>query len=183
MRRVLVVLCAVLLGVAVFGQQGFCQQRLPGTDVLIKSQVETALSMLQTIAAKQQKGEMTMDQAKQLGADLLRGLRYGKDGYFWADTTEGVCVVLYGQKETEGKSRIDLKDARGKLLVKDLIEKAKAGGGYENYWFPKENGKTPLPKRGYVKLFEPFGWVVGTGYYLPAEKPAKAAPKDTKESK
>ena len=63
-------------------------------DMMLKNQVETVVSMLQTIFSKHQKGEMTIEQAKQLGADLLRGLRYGEDGYFWADTTEGVNVVL-----------------------------------------------------------------------------------------
>jgi methyl-accepting chemotaxis protein len=174
MKRIAVVMFLVFMGVTLLGQAGFCQQRMPAKDMLIKSEIETAISMLQTLSAKQQKGEMTLDQAKLLGADLLRGLKYGKDGYFWADTTEGVCVVLWGQKDVEGKSRLDLKDAKGKSLVKDLIATAKAGGGYENYWFPRENQTTPLPKRGYVRLFEPFGWVVGTGYYLPADKPAKA---------
>ena len=133
---------------------------------MIKSQVETAISMLQTIYAKHQNGELTLEQAKKLGADLLRGLRYGKDGYFWADTTEGVNVVLYGRKDTEGKNRLEFKDSKGKFIIKEFIAKAKTGGGYLDYWFPKENQTTPLPKRSYVALFKPFGWVVGTGYYL-----------------
>lgn len=64
-------------------------------DLLIKREVETAVSMLQAIYAKHQQGEMTLEKAKKLGADLLRELRYGTGGYFWADTTEGVNVVLY----------------------------------------------------------------------------------------
>ncbi len=140
---------------------------------MIKSEVETAISMLQTIFSKHQKGELTLEQAKQLGADLLRGLRYGKDGYFWADTTEGVNVVLYGRKDVEGKSRLEFKDYKGKFFIKDFIAKAKAAGGYEDYWFPKQNQATPLPKRGCVQLFKPFGWVVGTGYYVATDKVTK----------
>jgi methyl-accepting chemotaxis protein len=169
MKRILVVVFLVLLSATALSQTAFCQQRaekVSAWDLVIKSEVETAISMLETVFAKHQKGEMTLEQAKKLGADLLRGLRYSKDLYFWADTTEGINVVLYGQKDVEGKSRIDYKDAKGKLLVKDLIVKAKAGGGYEDYWFPKEGQKTPFPKRGYVQLFKPFGWVIGTGYYL-----------------
>jgi methyl-accepting chemotaxis protein len=71
-------------------------------DSLIKSQVETAWSMLNEIYNKHKNRELTLEQAKKLGAELLRGLRYGqeKEGYFWADTLEGVNVVLYGKKET-----------------------------------------------------------------------------------
>lgn len=59
--------------------------------------------MLGALYVKSQNGEITLEQAKKLGADLLRKLRYGTDGYFWADTTEGVNVVLYGRKDTEGE--------------------------------------------------------------------------------
>ena len=71
---------------------------MPAQDLLIKSEVETAVSMLQAIYTKHQQGAMTLEKAKELGADLLRELRYGTDGYFWADTLEGVNVVLYGRK-------------------------------------------------------------------------------------
>jgi methyl-accepting chemotaxis protein len=132
---------------------------------LIKSEVETAVSMLQAIYAKHQKGEMSLDQAKKLGADLLRQLRYGSDGYFWADTTEGVNVVLYGRKDTEGRKRIEDKDPKGAYYIKEFLAKAKQGGGYVEYLFPKKGETTPVAKRSYVLPFKPFGWVVGTGYY------------------
>jgi methyl-accepting chemotaxis protein len=134
-------------------------------DLLIKNEVETAVSMLQAIYTKHQKGEMNLEEAKQLGADLLRDLRYGKEGYFWADTTEGVNVVLYGKKEVEGKNRLENRDKNGKYYIKAFIEISKSGGGYVEYWFPKLGETTAQPKRSYVLLFKPFGWVVGSGYY------------------
>ncbi len=134
-------------------------------DSLIRSEVETAVSMLQAIYAKHQKGEMSLEQAKKLGADLLRGLRYGSDGYFWADTTEGVNVVLYGRKDVEGRNRLEDKDPNGTYYIKEFLAKAKAGGGYVEYSFPKKGKITPIAKRSFVLPFEPFGWVVGTGYY------------------
>ncbi len=42
---------------------------------LIKSEVETVISMLQAIYTKHQEGEMSVAQARKLGADLLRELR------------------------------------------------------------------------------------------------------------
>ena len=135
-------------------------------DIASQSEVEIAVSMLQKIADRQQKGELSLDDAKKQGADLLRAMKYGKDGYFWADTTEGVNVVLLG-KPAEGKSRIDLKDAKGKELVKEIIENGKKpGGGFTDYWFPKAGATEASPKRGYSLEFKPFGWVVGTGNYV-----------------
>jgi methyl-accepting chemotaxis protein len=134
-------------------------------DLLIKSEVETAVSMLQAIYAKHQQGKMTFAEAKKLGADLLRELRYGTDGYFWADTTEGVNVVLYGRKDVEGRNRLEDKDRNGTYYIKEFLAKGKAGGGYVDYWFPEKGQSEARPKRSYVLLFEPFHWVVGSVYY------------------
>ncbi len=140
-------------------------ENTPAQDLLIKSEVETAVSMLQAVFARHQSGEMTLEQAKKLGADLLRELRYGNEGYFWADTTEGVNVVLYGRKDVEDRNRLEDKDIKGTFYIKEFLEKAAAGGGYVEYWFPRKGESQPQSKRSYVLLFKPFGWVVGTGYY------------------
>ena len=169
MKKVLMTALVAYFCMGVLCLSAFAQTQAPvnvaAQDMLIKSEVETAVSLLQAIHARQQKGEMTLEKARELGANLLRELRYGKDGYFWADTTQGVNVVLYGRKDVEGRNRIKDKDAKGVFYVKEFLAKGKAGGGYVEYLFTKEGQTTPLPKRSYVMPFEPFGWVVGTGYY------------------
>lgn len=162
-------LASALLCAPAFGQS--CMPTAPppvGQDLVIKNEVETAVSMLAAIYEKVRNKSMTLDKAKALGADLLRELHYGTDGYFWADTEEGVNVVLYGRKDVEGKNRLDAQDAKGKYFVRALLKTAKAGGGYVEYWFPRKGQAEPEPKRSYVQLFAPFGWVVGSGYYFPA---------------
>ncbi len=154
---------AALIGLAA-GAQTLGREDIPARDLLVRSEVETAVSMLRAIHAKHQRGAMTLEQAKALGAELLRELRYGDDGYFWADTTEGVNVVLYGRADVEGRNRLEARDQKGNFYVKDFLAKGKAGG-YVEYWFVKKGGTAELPKRSYVLLFEPFGWVVGSGYY------------------
>lgn len=134
-------------------------------DRLVQSEVETAVSLLKTVNARIEKGELTKEAGIKLGADLLRELRYGQDGYFWADTFEGVNVVLLG-RPAEGVNRMGAKDAQGKEFIKAIIASGRAGGGFNEWWFPKLEGGDPLPKRGYSLAFEPFGWVIGTGAYI-----------------
>ena len=157
------------MGTAVLCVSTFAQTERPqnfvAQDLLVKSQVETAVSMLQAIFTKHQQGAMTLEKAKELGADLLRELKYGTDGYFWADTTKGVNVVLYGRKDVEGRNRLNDKDLKGKFYIKEFMAKSKTGGGYVDYFFPKKGETTAQPKRSYVLPFKPFGWVVGSGYY------------------
>lgn len=169
MKKALMTMLGVVLSISVLclpaNGQPEKKENPSAQDLLIRSEVETAVSMLQAIFTKQRQGEMTPEQAKKLGADLLRELRYGTDGYFWADTIEGVNVVLYGRKDVEGINRLEAKDPQGTFYVKEFLAKGQAGGGYVEYLFSKKGQTVPQPKRSYVLLFKPFGWVVGTGYY------------------
>jgi len=165
MKRKWIVFTALLL--TVFFLLGCAGKDTENTtmDRLIKSEVETAVSMLAAVYALHEEGEISLEEAEKLGAFLLRELRYGSEGYFWADTEAGVNVVLYGRKDVEGHNRLEAADPHGVHYVKEFIRIAGEGGGYLDYAFEKKGHHTPQPKRSYVLAFEPFGWVVGSGYY------------------
>ena len=134
-------------------------------DESIRQQVDNAISMLDQYYAAYEAGECTLEEAKKQGADMLRELRYGDSGYFWADDTEGNNIVLLGSA-TEGTNRMGTKDGNGYEMVRDIIAVGQQpDGGYCDYVFPKEGGTENLPKRSYSRLYEPFGWVIGTGNY------------------
>ncbi|BCZ44631.1 hypothetical protein psyc5s11_06980 [Clostridium gelidum] len=134
-------------------------------DEYIKSQVNSVITLLESIDKKYKNGEYTLEEAKKLSADLVRDLRYKDGGYFWIDTKEGQNVVLLGNK-TEGTNRINAKDVNGYEMIKDIIKNGmQEGGGYTEYWFPKEGATEASPKRAYSKYYEPFDFVVGTGNY------------------
>ena len=134
-------------------------------DNEIKYQVQNAISMLDGVNKRFEKGEITLEEAKKQGADQLRGLKFGKDGYFWADTENGVNIVLNGTP-TEGTNRLEAKDANGKFLIKEIISQGmKEDGGFSDYAFPKKGETIPLPKRSFSQEFKPFNWVIGTGNY------------------
>ncbi|GFO55741.1 chemotaxis protein [Geomonas sp. Red276] len=136
-------------------------------DLRAKSEVELAVSTLQRIYDRHKNGEMTLDQAKALGADIIRNMRYGKGSYVWADTSQGVNVAMMGRADIEGKSRWDQQDVNGKYMMREIIKAGKQpGGGYTDYWFPKPGESKPLPKRSYSVYFEPFDWIIGTGNYI-----------------
>lgn len=134
-------------------------------DNNIKSQVDLAISLLDTYNADIQAGVYSKEEGMKIAADKLRDLRYSEDGYFWADQSDGVNVVLLGN-DTEGTNRMDTKDATGYEMVKDFITNSVQNGSYYcDYKFPKEGDTEPMPKRAYTEYYEPFDWVVGTGNY------------------
>lgn len=135
-------------------------------DEKIKNGVQNVITMLEGVNKKYQNGEMTLDEAKKLGADLTREMKYGEGGYFWIDTVEGVNVVLLGG-EAEGKNRYEFQDVKKKYIIKEIISNGlKEEGGFTDYWFPKKGEEEASLKRSYSKSFKDFNWVVGTGNYI-----------------
>lgn len=135
-------------------------------DLLIEEHVDSAWNTVSRYNERYIAGEITLDQAKEYAADVIRNMDYGQDGYFWVDTSNGDNVVLLGS-ETEGTNRLNILDANGFAYIKSLISQSKQeGGGFTDYQFPKPGQTESLPKRAYTKYFEPFDWVIGTGKYV-----------------
>ncbi|GAU78103.1 methyl-accepting chemotaxis protein [Fusibacter sp. 3D3] len=136
-------------------------------DLNIKSQVEIVISALDGIQNQITEKTITLAEGKKIAADVIRSAKYGESGYFWADSSDGVNVVLLGNKDVEGKSRIDLEDKLGNKIIQNMIAVVKADGeGFTDYYFAKPGSEEALPKRAFVKYYEPFDWIVGTGNYI-----------------
>jgi methyl-accepting chemotaxis protein len=133
---------------------------------MVKYQVDTATSMLQEIQKQNDAGIIDNDQAEQLSENLLRNLKYVKNGYLGADKSDGTNVVLLGEKTTEGTNRNDVKDSNGVPFIQKIRKQALNGGGYSQWLFPIATGGKPLPKRGYSSYFKPYDWILGTGAYI-----------------
>ncbi|MBF4692965.1 methyl-accepting chemotaxis protein [Fusibacter ferrireducens] len=136
-------------------------------DLNIKSQVEIIVSELNGIQKQISEKKITLAEGQEIAADVIRNAQYGENGYFWADTVDGVNVVLLGKKDVEGSNRLDLEDKLGNKIVQQMIQIATSNGeGFYDYYFPKPGETEALPKRAFVKLYEPFNWVIGTGNYI-----------------
>ena len=134
-------------------------------DILIQAQVSSMVTQLSGIHKMVESGELTLDEAKFIAANMVRDAKYGEGGYFWIDDYEGNNVVLLGRDDVEGSNRIDLQDTQGQYIIRDLIGIAQSGGGYYDYYFPKPGETESLAKRAYIMSFPPFEWTIGTGNY------------------
>lgn len=113
-------------------------------------------------------GEFTREQAIEQVRNLLRDARYDNgNGYYFCDTFDGTNLVLLGNKDVEGKNRINVKDSEGKEFMKEVISNGrKEGGGYTHMTFPKHNSTEFYPKLNYSVSYEPYEIVFGTGIYI-----------------
>jgi len=149
------------------------QQIRHSTEAVLKRdiarQVEQAVLIARTIHAREQ-GRRSEEEIRSLIIETLRPLRfYDGRGYFFIDDLAGNCVLLPTAPEHEGSSLLDNRDDTGHYIMRGLLEAADnpEGRGYSRYrWYDPQQPGVMSEKIAYVRLFEPFGWLIGTGEYL-----------------
>jgi len=79
---------------------------------------------------------------------------------------DGVCIVNGSFRNLEGKQLIDLKDANGTMIYRELIPAARRGGAFVYYVWPKTPNSPPLRKAVYAKMTSGWQWGINSGVYL-----------------
>lgn len=94
-------------------------------------------------------------------------LSYGKDGYFWIQDMDNNMIMHPTSKKLNGKSLFNVRDANGKYFFRDLTKIAKEQNeGLVKYkWFNKDLN-TEKDKFSYVKKFDRWNWIIGTGAWV-----------------
>jgi len=132
----------------------------------IKSLIEAGSGVLEHYHQLSATGKLTDKEARDTALDALRYMRYEGGNYLFVFDPEGLFYLMPATRDFEGTNKIDLKDANGKYLIRELISVAKAGGGYVAYDFPKPGTQAASPKIGHAVLFAPWNLVIGTGIYI-----------------
>lgn len=140
-----------------------------GYKLEIKSQVQAAIAIIQGYYDLFQEGTFaTEEEAKNAAKESIRSMRYRDDdsGYLWIDGLDCVLVMHPILPEQEGTNRKDMEDQNGVMITQEIVKAAQSGGGYNQFYFTKSDGKTVAPKLAYSEEFEPWGWAVATGNYI-----------------
>jgi len=128
--------------------------------------VETALGVFTHFQALEAGGTLSREAAQQGALAVLKALRYGRNDYLWVNDLQPRMVMHPMNPKLDGQDLSTYKDPDGKALFNEMVVVAKNGGGVVAYRWPKPGASEPVPKVSYVKQFEPWGWVLGTGVYL-----------------
>ena len=115
------------------------------------------------------KGEFTLEEAQARAKESIRSIRFGKnrDGYLWINDLEPKMLMHPIYPDLDDKNLADFKDQNGKQFFMEMTKVGKENGeGFVNYVWPKAEGEKPSPKISYVKLYKPWGWIIGSGIYL-----------------
>ncbi|HXU93495.1 MAG TPA: cache domain-containing protein [Gallionella sp.] len=139
---------------------------LEDRQVKTRHVVETANGVVAYYGALAAAQKLTLEEAKSQALAVLRGLRYEEQEYFWVNTLDPFMVMHPMKPELDGKDLSELKDPNGKRIFVEFANAARHGGGFVDYYWPKPGAGKPVAKVSYVKLYEPWGWVIGSGIYL-----------------
>lgn len=162
----------------------------------LKSSVEIACTILDEYEKRVQDGEFSREEAQQRALKRIAAMRYDQDkGYYWIHTggDRSIMVMHPTKPEMNGQDLSaddDLSTVKslyydGQVLAKESetiqsnvrltkiysemnqICSEKGEGDISYYWSkPGEDPTVGYPKMAYVKLFKPWNWIIGTGFYI-----------------
>lgn len=115
-------------------------------------------------------GRFSRAEAQRRAVAQLRQMRYGGENkdYFWINNLEPRIIMHPYRTDLEGQLVSDFTDPKGKHLFVEVVEVVKRSEhGYVDYmWQWKDDPGRIVPKVSFVREFQPWAWVVGTGIYL-----------------
>ncbi|TSC38757.1 methyl-accepting chemotaxis protein [Pseudomonas sp. ST1] len=129
--------------------------------------VQTASGILTYYQGLEAAGSMTREAAQQQALKEIKGLRYSQSDYFWINDLRPVMIMHPTNPKLEGQDISTIKDPDGFAVFNEMVTLVKAqGAGMVNYRWPKPGASEPVKKTSYVQLFQPWGWILGSGVYV-----------------
>jgi methyl-accepting chemotaxis protein len=98
--------------------------------------------------------------------EKIKNVRYGKTGYFWVNDMDYKMIMHPIKPEFDGKKFIDTPRVPFVELGVNALKKSGKDYAFIRYKFYNPALKKYDYKISIVRLFRPWGWVIGTGVYV-----------------
>ena len=143
----------------------FKQRLVNAKRSAVHEAVTIVYATLSDYAAREARGELTREGAQFAASETIRKIRYKDNDYFWISDVGGRIVMHPERPDLDGKAQVQ--DSTGRKIFAEFAAVASTNkdGGFVEYHWPKQGQNTPIEKLSYVRRFEPWGWVIGTGIY------------------
>ncbi len=137
---------------------------------MISELTNTAWSLLEEYENEYQQGNLSREEAQKTAISRISEVRYGSElkDYFWIIDQHPKMIMHPYRGELINRDLTDYEDPNGKKLFVEAakIVKEKEDGFIDYMWQWKDDSSLIVPKLSYVKGFQPWGWIIGTGIYL-----------------
>ena len=135
----------------------------------LKERVEEARMTSQNIY-NTMRGRLGEKEIAEVIREAIRPIRFNdKQGYCFIFNQKGDAILYPADTSLEGTNFFTNNLVGGPEVVGDLVKIAfgKGRGFYRYDWIkPDDESGVRYPKLSYVTLFEPLGWLIGTGEYV-----------------
>ncbi|RMM82760.1 Methyl-accepting chemotaxis protein [Pseudomonas coronafaciens pv. striafaciens] len=129
--------------------------------------VQTASGILGYYQGLEAAGSLTREAAQQQALKQIKGLRYSQSDYFWINDLQPVMIMHPTNPKLDGQNLSAIRDPDGFAVFNEMVTLVKSqGAGMVNYRWPKPGASEPVKKTSYVQLFQPWGWILGSGVYV-----------------
>ncbi|HDQ39754.1 MAG TPA: response regulator [Desulfonatronum sp.] len=158
----------------------------------LKALVDVAFNLVSEYDQRVRSGELSLGEAKQRFISRIQSMRFQNHDYFWiqdnllpyptmivhpADpsldgtTMEGPRFNKAFAMQFGDSDQVITFPARDKNLLQAAVEVTlESGSGFISYDWPKPTAtgltEAYYPKLSYVKYYQPWGWIIGTGLYF-----------------
>ncbi len=137
---------------------------------LLKDMVSSAEGLVFDYYKRYESGELTEQEAKSRLKSRLSSMKYDNNsGYFWIINSQSVLVSHPYSLDILGKKIKDLDNTPEKevlLKMHKLGQDSSEGFVYYKWTLPGLNKKIYSEKVAYIKRFDQWGYIIGTGAYL-----------------
>ncbi|WP_415889431.1 cache domain-containing protein [Neptuniibacter sp. SY11_33] len=155
------------------GAKDYIQYMVAQAEAVLKQKSREEVLKAHTIAQTIYDRESLLrpeTEVKSLIRETLRDLRFFNGrGYIFIDDDQGICILLPTSPGVEGQSLYDNQDDTGHYIMRgllDAVENSEREGFSRYRWYPPHDQSQMTEKIAFVKAFEPYRWIIGTGDYL-----------------
>ncbi len=132
-----------------------------------QAHVEAAISTVTAYQILEKDGKLSREAAQKQAMEAVRAMRWGKNGYLWINDMGPRMVMHPTKPELDGTDLSTYADPAGRKLFVMFVEAVRRDRqGFVSYSWPVPNSKESVDKTSFVKGFEPWQWVIGSGVYL-----------------
>jgi PAS domain S-box-containing protein len=143
---------------------------MEGKKEMISELTNSVISLIDEYQEEAAINLLPEDSARALAAKRISRIRYGDElkDYFWIIDEQPRMIMHPYRPELIDQELNNYKDPNGKLLFVESVQAvSETGEGFIDYmWQWKDDDTRIVPKLSYVKEYQPWGWIVGTGIYL-----------------
>jgi len=138
----------------------------------VRRQLDTAYSTVEFYNQQHAKGILTDAEAKKAARDAVRAMRWGSRNEFFIWAVDGTGIVNRSHPGWEDKNVLQPPDSiqspEVAHMVQQLIDACNSDSkeGPATFRIAASGQTRPEEMLAYTRLFEPWGWSVGTGAYV-----------------